>query len=50
MKIPDKYWALAASAFCFGFGLATCEFNQFMSGFFAGMAAVVSFYIWMDED
>lgn len=35
-------------AFALGYGLNTCEFNSFVSGFAAGAAALTAAVMWLD--
>lgn len=40
--------ATAFVAFAVGYGLSTCEFNSFISGFAAGVAALCAAVMWLD--
>lgn len=49
-NISEKHFAVGASTFCILYGVATCSFPDFMSGFFAGAATLISYVMWMDPD
>ena len=41
--------AIGFSIFALFYGFAACETSSFLSGYFAGAAAVATFHVWEDE-
>lgn len=50
MNIKDRHVATAAVAFAITFGVTTCAPSSFLAGFFAGMATVLAFEIWEEDN
>lgn len=45
----EKFFFAGASAFCVAFGLVTCNVPDFVSGFLAGCASLITFSLWKDD-
>lgn len=49
MKFKDKYFYAGITVVCLAFGFATCDVGSFICGLFAGMAAILTVDIWMED-
>lgn len=47
--MKEKHVAAIFSTFAVIFGLATCDGFSFTSGFFAGAAAIATYFIWEED-